>query len=175
MKKMIEVVLVLVVLGVFTSCQSTKKEISQETTRSMSGAAGGNGAAGGESAVDEAAGGNEAAGGESAVDEAAGENGGAVEEEDPAAHWARNWEECMEMPDEEQMEASSLVGNISEKDGKVYLHVHANFGRADYTVVGGHLLSATLNGACELVVTRFHCKIDRQFDDETGLNLYKFD
>ncbi|MDY6384515.1 MAG: PPC domain-containing DNA-binding protein [Bacteroidales bacterium] len=76
---------------------------------------------------------------------------------------------------EEQMEASSLVGNISEKDGKVYLHVHANFGRADYTVVGGHLLSATLNGACELVVTRFHCKIDRQFDDETGLNLYKFD
>ena len=107
MKKMIEVVLVLVVLGVFTSCQSTKKEISQETTRSMSGAAGGNGAAGGESAVDEAAGGNEAAGGESAVDEAAGENGGAVEEEDPAAHWARNWEECMEMPDEEQMEASN--------------------------------------------------------------------
>lgn len=76
---------------------------------------------------------------------------------------------------EEQMEASSLVGNISEKDGKVYLNVHANFGRADYTVVGGHLLSATLNGACELVVTRFHCKIDRQFDDETGLNLYKFD
>ena len=76
---------------------------------------------------------------------------------------------------EEQMEASSLIGNISEKDGKVYLHVHANFGRADYTVVGGHLLSATLNGACELVVTRFHCKIGRQFDDETGLNLYMFD
>ena len=76
---------------------------------------------------------------------------------------------------EEQMEASSLVGNISEKDGKVYLHVHASFGRADYTVVGGHLLSATLNGACELVVTRFHCKSGRQFDDETGLNLYKFD
>ena len=45
MKKMIEVVLVLVVLGVFTSCQSTKKEISQETTRSMSGAAGGESAA----------------------------------------------------------------------------------------------------------------------------------
>ncbi len=67
------------------------------------------------------------------------------------------------------------VDKTFEEDGKVYLHVHANFGRADYTVVGGHLLSATLNGACELVVTRFHCKIDRQFDDETGLNLYKFD
>lgn len=30
---------------------------------------------------------------------------------------------------DEQMEISSLVGNISEKDGKVYLHLHANFGR----------------------------------------------
>jgi predicted DNA-binding protein with PD1-like motif len=76
---------------------------------------------------------------------------------------------------DEQMEAASLIGNISEKDGKVYLHVHATLGRSDYTVVGGHLLSATLRGACELVVTRFHCSLGRYFDDETGLNLYKFD
>lgn len=75
---------------------------------------------------------------------------------------------------EEQMEISSLVGNISEKDGEVYLHLHANFGRRDYTVVGGHLLSCVLNGACELVVTRFHCKVGRRFDEETGLNLYSF-
>ena len=75
---------------------------------------------------------------------------------------------------EEQMEISSLVGNISEKDGEVYLHLHANFGRRDYTVVGGHLLSCVLNGACELVVARFHCKVGRRFDEETGLNLYSF-
>lgn len=73
---------------------------------------------------------------------------------------------------EEQMEISSLVGNISEKDGHVYLHLHANFGRRDYSVVGGHLLSCVLNGACELVVTRFHCHLGRRFDEETGLNLY---
>jgi len=72
----------------------------------------------------------------------------------------------------EQMELSSLVGNISEKDGKVYLHLHANFGRADYTVVGGHLLCATLNGACEIVVTRFDCHLGRHLDEETGLNMY---
>ena len=75
---------------------------------------------------------------------------------------------------DEQMEISSLVGNISEKDGKPYLHLHANFGRRDYTVVGGHLLSCVLNGACELFVTRFHCKVGRRFDEETGLNLYEF-
>ncbi|MBR5176004.1 MAG: DNA-binding protein [Bacteroidales bacterium] len=73
---------------------------------------------------------------------------------------------------EEQMEISSLVGNISEKDGKPYLHLHANFGRRDYTVIGGHLLSCVLNGACELVVKRFHCKLGRRFEPSLGLNLY---
>jgi len=73
---------------------------------------------------------------------------------------------------DEQMEISSLVGNISEKDGKVYLHLHANFGRADYTVAGGHLLTATINGACEVFIRRYNCKVGRHFDEETGLNLY---
>ena len=74
----------------------------------------------------------------------------------------------------EQMECSSLVGNISRKDGQVYLHLHANFGRSDYSVVGGHLLSAILNGACEIVVRRFDLEPGRRFDEETGLNLYDF-
>ena len=75
---------------------------------------------------------------------------------------------------DEQMEISSLVGNISAKDGKVYLHVHVNLGRSDYSVVGGHLLCASINGACELIVTRFHCTAGRHPDEETGLNLYDF-
>ncbi len=75
---------------------------------------------------------------------------------------------------EEQMEISSLVGNISEKDGEVYLHVHVNLGRSDYSVVGGHLLCATINGACELIVSRFRCTAGRRPDEETGLNLYDF-
>lgn len=72
----------------------------------------------------------------------------------------------------EQMEVASLVGNISEKEGKVYLHIHITLGRSDYSVVGGHLLSATLNGACELVIKRFDGAIDRRFDPETGLFMY---
>ncbi len=73
---------------------------------------------------------------------------------------------------DEQMEISSLTGNISEKDGNAYLHLHANFGREDYTVVGGHLLETTINGACEVFVRRYNCKVGRHFDEETGLNLY---
>lgn len=71
----------------------------------------------------------------------------------------------------EQMEIANLIGNISEKDGEVYLHVHITLGRSDYSVVGGHLLSAVLNGACELVVEKVDTRIGRHFDGETGLNL----
>ncbi len=72
----------------------------------------------------------------------------------------------------EQMEVASLVGNISQKDGEVYLHIHVTLGRSDYSVVGGHLLSATLNGACELIIRKLDCAPGRHFDEETGLFLY---
>ncbi|MBO4427070.1 MAG: DNA-binding protein [Bacteroidales bacterium] len=74
---------------------------------------------------------------------------------------------------DEQMEITALVGNISEKDGKPYLHIHLTCGRRDYSCVGGHLLSARVNGACELTVDKWDAEVGRRFDSETGLNLYK--
>ena len=75
----------------------------------------------------------------------------------------------------EQMEITNITGNISEKDKEVYLHVHATCSRADYSCIGGHLLSARINGACELYVEAFPgAVIGRYQDPETGLNLYKF-
>ena len=73
---------------------------------------------------------------------------------------------------DEQMEITALIGNISEKDGKPYLHVHLTCGRRDYTCVGGHLLRAVINGAWELVVEQWPAPLGRRFDPETGLNLY---
>jgi len=75
----------------------------------------------------------------------------------------------------EQMEITNLTGNISQKDGKPYLHIHLTCSRRDYTCVGGHLLSARINGACELLVAKFEgVYIGRRTDEETGLNLYQF-
>ena len=76
---------------------------------------------------------------------------------------------------EEQMEITNLTGNISVKDGEPYLHVHITASRRDYTCIGGHLLSARVNGACELLVDDFgEVRLGRRFDGETGLNLYAF-
>jgi|SRR5690554_1157640 len=73
----------------------------------------------------------------------------------------------------EQMEISNLTGNISRMDEKPYIHLHITLGRADYTALAGHLLTATIHGAGELVIEKLDGEVGRQYDDETGLNLYK--
>lgn len=75
----------------------------------------------------------------------------------------------------EQMEITNLCGNISEKDSEPYLHIHLTCSRHDYSCIGGHLLTARINGACELTVEQFpDVEIGRYKDPGTGLNLYKF-
>ena len=75
----------------------------------------------------------------------------------------------------EQMEITNLTGNISQKDGKPYLHLHITASRRDYTCIGGHLLTAYINGACELYVEAFpDTFVGRYADPATGINLYQF-
>ena len=76
---------------------------------------------------------------------------------------------------EEQMEITNLTGNISCKDNAPYLHIHITASRRDYTCIGGHLLDARINGACELFVEDYYLTtVGRRQDQETGLNLYQF-
>lgn len=74
----------------------------------------------------------------------------------------------------EQMEISNLVGTVSSKDGQVYLHLHITLGRADYTCLSGHLMTATIHGAGEIVIQKKQGVLHRKFDEETGLNLFDF-
>ena len=75
----------------------------------------------------------------------------------------------------EQMEIANLTGNISTKDGEIYLHLHVTAGRSDYSAVAGHLLSATISGAGEFVVEDYDAIVERAFDPEIGLNVYDLD
>ena len=73
------------------------------------------------------------------------------------------------------MEITSLVGNISEKDGENYLHCHINLCREDMTVIGGHLNECRISATCELFVRKLDGVVERRLDaDGTGLNLYRF-
>ena len=77
---------------------------------------------------------------------------------------------------DEPMEITSLVGNISTKDGEIYLHCHINLCREDMSVVGGHLNECRISATCEMFVRKLEGRVERRLDTEaTGLNLYRFE
>ncbi|PKK40051.1 hypothetical protein ABB02_00556 [Clostridiaceae bacterium JG1575] len=69
------------------------------------------------------------------------------------------------------MEIIALHGNITTKDGALYLHCHMGIGDEALTMHGGHLNRAIINPTCELFLTSYEGMVDRFFDAETGLNL----
>lgn len=72
------------------------------------------------------------------------------------------------------MEITSLIGNISTKNGEVYLHCHINVCNKDMQVFGGHLNECHISATCEVVITKIEGNVDRLEDPVIGLNLYKF-
>ncbi len=75
---------------------------------------------------------------------------------------------------EEPMEITSLVGNVSRKDGEVYLHLHINVCDKSMNVKGGHLNYCIIGATCELVLTKLDGEVNRKFDEKIGLNLFQF-
>lgn len=71
-------------------------------------------------------------------------------------------------------EITGLMGNISTKDGAVYLHIHINLADAAYHTFGGHLSEAFVSATCELMIDVIDGEVERAFNDEVGLNLYQF-
>lgn len=70
-------------------------------------------------------------------------------------------------------EITNIVGNLTTKEDKPYLHLHATFASLD-TVVGGHLTEAYISATAEILIHVIDLKVDRKFDSNTGLNLFKF-
>jgi hypothetical protein len=73
-----------------------------------------------------------------------------------------------------EMEMTSLLGNASVKDGKPYLHFHANFAGPDGKVIGGHLNEAIVSGTAEIFIHTADSVLGRRADAVTGLNIFDF-
>jgi predicted DNA-binding protein with PD1-like motif len=72
---------------------------------------------------------------------------------------------------DEFLEVTGLLGNITLKDGKPFLHAHGTFGRKDMSVVGGHVISADVRPILEVILTPTKNLAMRRFDEESGLNV----
>ena len=71
-------------------------------------------------------------------------------------------------------EITSLSGTINTMNDEFYCHIHMSAGNEKGEVFGGHLNRAIVSATCEMVITIIDGAVDRCFDEEIGLNLFKF-
>ena len=71
------------------------------------------------------------------------------------------------------MEITSLMGNITEMEGKPYIHLHAMLADQDHGIHGGHVIEMRIGLTCEMFVRVMEEAIGREHSDELGINLWK--
>ncbi len=71
----------------------------------------------------------------------------------------------------ENLEITSLTGNIALIDGSVFAHTHGVFGNRQLQTIAGHVKSMEISATCEVKLDAFSGKTQRIFDEETGLKL----
>lgn len=71
-------------------------------------------------------------------------------------------------------EIVSLTGTINTKDGNFYTHIHMSAGNNKGEVFGGHLNKAIVSVTCEMIVTIIDGMVDREMNNDIGINLFKF-
>lgn len=71
-------------------------------------------------------------------------------------------------------EITSLLGNITTMDGNFYLHLHINAADEKGKTYAGHFNEGIIGGTCELQIQIVDTTIERQYDEETGINIFKF-
>lgn len=71
-------------------------------------------------------------------------------------------------------EIVSLTGTINTMNDEFYCHLHLSAGNDKGEVFGGHLNKAVVSATCEMVIHVIDGKVDRYYNDEIGLNLFKF-
>ena len=75
---------------------------------------------------------------------------------------------------EGDFEIVSLTGTINTMNDEFYTHIHMSAGNDKGEVFGGHLNRAIVSATCEMIINIIDGKVDRYFDEEIGLNLFKF-
>ena len=68
-----------------------------------------------------------------------------------------------------EFELTNLVGNLTLKDGNLFVHSHITFSDIHFNAYGGHLFDCKIAVAGEFVIFRSSAKINRLYDDEIGL------
>ena len=73
---------------------------------------------------------------------------------------------------EDEYEITSLVGNISIKEGEPFIHIHVTMSDMNFKAYGGHLFSAYIAATCEIMIEIIDYKLYRSKSEKIGLHLW---
>jgi len=74
---------------------------------------------------------------------------------------------------EQPLEITKLIGNVSYKDNKPFVHAHITLADKEGHAFGGHLAPGTLIFACEVILEAYDGPFfQREMDETTGLPLW---
>lgn len=68
-----------------------------------------------------------------------------------------------------EFELTSLIGNLTLKEGDLFVHSHITFSDINFNAYGGHLFDCKIAVAGEFLIFRSPTEINRKYDDEIGL------
>ena len=71
----------------------------------------------------------------------------------------------------EELELLSLQGTGASLDGKFILHAHGEFGRTDFSVLGGHVFRLVVSATVEIILIKLEGQLNRRHSEEFNLNL----
>lgn len=69
-------------------------------------------------------------------------------------------------------ELTSLIGNVTHKEGNLFVHSHITFTDTSFRAYGGHLFDCKVAAAAEFIIFLGDDMIVREYSDEVGLYLW---
>ena len=73
---------------------------------------------------------------------------------------------------DEPLEVASLTGNITQFNGKPFLHLHAVVADLNYHSYAGHLKELAVGATCEVKIDLLDDAIERVQNDAVGLKVF---
>jgi uncharacterized protein len=71
----------------------------------------------------------------------------------------------------QELEIVNILGNVTLKDGEQFVHAHGTFSDEEMRTYGGHINKAVVGVTGEILLEKLEGRIERMYDQETGLNL----
>lgn len=91
------------------------------------------------------------------------------------AYYSWQSRDYSEIPVDQQVEVTALIGDIGVNEGEPAVHAHCVLGGPDGSAIAGHLLRGVVRPTLELFLTSWDTVLRREHDDESALPLIRLD